>query len=207
MKKLLFFTFIVLFLTACSTEDTVKNTVTSYLKNQMKNPDSFKIESLEIRKDTVPEYLSNDMLTLADEATDAFNEYNRYKDMGYLFADEQRKSALKWQEKGKSLQDAYTAAINTPEPTIEYVAYVKYTGTNALGGTISNKAIIIVDQNDPKKVLGSFTLDNDFILNYIAIKIIGSNWEYKPKTNKYGKYETDGLSYFEQFIIQDAESK
>lgn len=205
MNKFLFITLLAIVVSACSTEDKVKDTVTSYLKSQMKNPDSFKIESIEIRKDTIPEYLSNDMLNLADEATDAFNEYNRYKDMGFLFADELRESAQNWYEKGKALQEAYNAAVNTDEPTVEYVAYVNCSGTNALGGTISNKVIVIVDKNNPKNILGSFNIDNDFILKYVAIKIIGTDWKYKPKTNKYGKYETDGLSYFEQFIIRDAE--
>lgn len=59
----------------------------------MKNPDSFKIESIEIRKDTIPTYLTSDMLKLADKVIDAADDMERYSNMSYLFADEKYRAA------------------------------------------------------------------------------------------------------------------
>lgn len=190
---------------ACSSESAVKETVSSYLKKQLKNPESFKIETIEIRKDTIPPYLTNEMLSLAEKANDALEEYNRYKDRSYLWADEKYQSLQKMLSAITELQSAYDSAIKDDKPTVEYVAYVKYSGTNAMGGTVSNRAIIIVDSKDPKKILGAFDIDNDFIQKFVAIKVVGSKFNFELKQNKFGKYETEGLPYFEQFVINEAE--
>lgn len=196
---------LVVLVSACSTESTVKDTVSSYLKKQLKNPESFKIELMEIRKDTIPAYLSNEMLTLAEKANDAFEEYNRYKDRSYLWADEKYQASQKMLSTTQELQTAYESAINEDSPTVEYIAYVKFSGTNAMGGTVSSRAIVIVDRNDPKKILGVFDIDKDFVEKFIVIKMVGSKFKFELKQNKFGKYETEGLPYFEQFIINEAE--
>lgn len=204
MKKYMFFAFVLLTLSSC-TDSVVKETATSYLKKQMKNPDSFKIEFIEVREDTIPSYLTKDMISLADEAKEALEEYNRYKDRSYLWADEKAESTLKFLTKTKELQDAYESTLQSTDPMIEYVAYIKYSGTNSLGGTISNKAIVIIDNDDAKKVLGCFDVDKDFIEQFITIKMVGSNFKFEFKQNTFGKYETEGLPYIEQFIINEAE--
>ena len=204
MRKALLFSLLVLLLSACSSENAVKDTVSSYLKKQMKNPDSFKIESIEVRKDTIPPYLTNEMLSLAEKADDAIDEYNRYKDRSYLWADEKYKASQKMLSTTEALQSAYEAAMQD-EPTIEYVAYVKYSGTNAMGGTVSNRAIVIVDSKDTDKVLGAFDVDRDFINQFVVIKMVGSKFNFELKQNKFGKYDTEGLPYFEQFVINEAD--
>ena len=100
------------------------------------------------------------------------------------------------------LQTAYDNAVKET-PSVEYVAYVKYSGTNAMGGTVYNRSIIIVDNKDPKKILGSFDIDKEFIEKFFALNIICSKGEFKLKQNKFGKFETDGLPYIEQFIINE----
>ena len=72
-----------------------------------------------------------------------------------------------------------------------------------MGGTVSNSSIIIVDMNDPTKILGTYLIDTDFIKRFVAIKMFGENYDFKK--NKFGKYETEGMPYFEQFIMNDAE--
>lgn len=187
---------------ACSSEDTVKDTVSNYLRTQLKNPDSFKIESIEIRKDTIPCYLSNQMFSIAKEAAEAMEEYNRYKDRGYLWAEEKYESTQKMLIANETLKNAYNSSLKD-DATVEYVAYVRFSGTNAMGGTVSNKVVVVVDKEDPKKILGSFDIDGDFLEQFIIIKMVGSDYKFDLKQNKYGKYETDGLPYFEQFLLNE----
>lgn len=204
MKRHYLLLLLTLLLVSCSDESTVKDTVTGYLKKQMKNPDSFKIESIEVRKDTIPAFLSQELLSLAEDASDAMEDYNRYKEMSYLWADEKYKSSQKFLSSMEILQTAYDNAVKET-PSVEYVAYVKYSGTNAMGGTVSNRSIIIVDNKDPKKILGSFDIDKEFIEKFLALKYICSKGEFELKQNKFGKFETDGLPYIEQFIINEEE--
>lgn len=74
-----------------------------------------------------------------------------------------------------------------------------------MGGTVSNSTIIIVDKNDPTKLLGSFVVDRDFIKRFVVLKMVESDFEFEFKKNKFGKYETEGMPYFEQFVMNDAE--
>lgn len=183
---------------------TIEKTVTDYLKKQMKNPDSFKIESIEIRKDTLPPYLTDEMLSIADDFNEALDEVNRYKDLGYLWAEEKLEASLNFKTQAEILKSAYSVAIESGEDVVEYVAYVKYSGTNAMGGTVSNRAIVIVDIDNPNNVLGLFSVDEDFVTQIYAIKLVGTDFKFELKQNRYGKYETDGLPYIEQFIFGGA---
>lgn len=191
-----------LLLVSCSNESTVKETATGYLKKQMKNPDSFKIESIEVRKDTIPAYLSQDMLSLAKEVSEAMQDYNRYNELSYLWADEKEKSRKKFLISMEILQMAYDDATKET-PSVEYVACIKYSGTNSMGGTISNRSIIIVDNKDPKKILGSFDIDKEFIEIFLTIKYVCGKGKFELKQNKFGKFETDSLPFIEQFIINE----
>ena len=192
--------------TSCkSDEDKAKEAVEAYLYKNMKNPESLKILSCEVRLDTVPFYLSEELLDLADKFDEAMDEYNRYKDRSYLWVDEKLESIQKMQTAKETLQTAYKVAQENDSTEIEYIAYVKSSGTNPMGGTVSNSTIVILDKNNPDKILGSFIVDKDFIKQFVVLKMAGSNFEYEFKTNKFGKYITDGLPYFEQFVMNDAD--
>ena len=53
--------------TGCkSDEDKVRETAESYLYKNMKNPESLKILSCEVRKDTIPFYLVEELMDMAD---------------------------------------------------------------------------------------------------------------------------------------------
>lgn len=189
---------------SCSSENTVKETATSYLKKQMKNPDSFKVESIEVRKDTIPYYLTDNMLTLAKTYSDALDDFSRYSELGDLFTKEKIESSLKTSAAADALKAEYNA-LSDDSPSIEYVAYVKYSAKNAIGGTLSGRAIVIVDSNDPKKVLGLFDVDSDLITNYYIIRHVGSDMKFELTQNKYGKYDTSKLPYIDQFIFNEEE--
>lgn len=74
-------------LTGCkSDEDKVRETAEAYLYKNMKNPESLKVLSCEIRKDTIPFWLSEDMFDMAETAQKALNRFSYYSDMSYLFA-------------------------------------------------------------------------------------------------------------------------
>lgn len=186
-----------------SDEDKVRETAEAYLYKNMKNPESLKVLSCEIRKDTIPFWLSEDMFDMAETAQKALNRFSYYSDMSYLFASEKYETAKAANEAKEALQTAYKTAQQNDSIEVEYIAYVKSSGTNPMGGTVSNSSIIIIDKNDPTKILGTYVVDNDFIKQFVTIKMFGEDYDFKK--NKFGKYETDGMPYFEQFIMNDAE--
>lgn len=210
MKKLIAMTMLAVAMvtsfTGCkSDEDKAKEAVEAYLYKNMKNPESLKILSCEVRLDTAPFYLSEELFDIADKFNEAVDEYNRYKDRSYLWVDEKLESIKKMQTSKEMLQTAYKVAQDNDSTEVEYIAYVKSSGTNPMGGTVSSSTIIILDKNNPEKIIGSFIVDKDFIERFVAIKMAGSDFEYEFKTNKFGKYITDGLPYLEKFVMNDAE--
>lgn len=195
---------IVAMLTGCkSDEDKVRETAEAYLYKNMKNPESLKILSCEVRKDTIPFWLSEDMFDMAETAQEALNRFSYYSDMSYLFVSEKYETAKAANEAKEALQTAYKTAQQNDSIEVEYIAYVKSSGTNPMGGTVSNSSIIIIDKNDPTKILGTYVVDNDFIKQFVTIKMFGEGYDFKK--NKFGKYETDRMPYFEQFVMNDAE--
>lgn len=191
-------------LTGCkSDEDKVRETAETYLYKNMKNPESLKILSCEIRKDTIPFWLSENMFDLAEKCDKAMDKFNHYSDMSYLFIDEKIESANEFSSAREALINAYKYEQQNDSAEIEYVAYIKSSGTNPMGGTVSNSTIVIIDKDNPEKILGSYVVDSDFIGKFAVIKMLGADYEFK--TNKFGKYETEGLPYIEQFIMNDAE--
>lgn len=191
-------------LTGCkSDEDKVRETAEAYLYKNMKNPESLKILSCEIRKDTIPFWLSEDMFDMAETAQKALDKFSYYHNMSYLFASEKYETTTAAREAKEALQAAYKTAKENDSIEVEYNAYVKSSGTNPMGGTVSSSSIIIIDKNDPTKILGTYKVDSDFIKQFVTIKMFGEDYDFKK--NKFGKYETDGMPYFEQFIMNDAE--
>ena len=208
MKKLIAIVMMMLpmiaILSGCkSDEDKVRETAEAYLYKNMKNPESLKILSCEVRKDTVPFWLSEDMFDMAETAQKALDRFSYYSNMSYLFASEKYETAEAAREAKEAIQTAYKAAKENDSIEVEYIAYVKSSGTNPMGGTVSNSSIIIIDKTDPTKILGTYVIDSDFIKQFVTIKMFGEDYDFKQ--NKFGKYETDGMPYFEQFIMNDAE--
>lgn len=188
--------------TGCqSKDDKVKGTIREYLYKNMKDPESLKILSCEIRNDTVPFYLTLELLNLADKYNEALNEFARYESRGYLWANEKYESAQKVADARQNFETAYRLAKANSSNDIETFAYVKASGNNPLGGVVSSSSIFIIDKDNPAQILGVFTVDKDLILQLAVIKTIGESYEFKA--NKFGKFETDGLTCFEQFILND----
>lgn len=188
----------------CQTkEDKVKETVEKQLYKNMKNPESLKILSCIVRYDTVPFYLTEDILDLANKYREAIEEYSRYDKMGYLWANEKYESFKKASEAKKNFEVAYNIAKENDPKDVEIMAYVKSSGTNPMGGVVSSSTIFIIDKTEPEKIIGSFTVDYDFIALFAGIKVVGENYEFKK--NRFGKYETSDLPYVEQFILNDVE--
>lgn len=208
MKKLMAMMLMLLamltILTGCkSDEDRVRETAEAYLYKNMKNPESLKILSCEVRKDTIPFWLSEDMFDMAEKVQKALDRFSYYSNMSYLFASEKYETAKEASEAKEALQNTYKTAEENDSIEVEYIAYVKSSGTNPMGGTVSNSSIIIIDKNDPTKILGTYVVDSDFIKQFVTIKMFGEDYDFKK--NKFGKYETDGMPYFEQFVMNDAE--
>ena len=191
-------------LTGCKSDEyKVRETAEAYLYKNMKNPESLKILSCEVRKDTIPFWLSEEMFDMAETARKALDRFSYYNEMSYLFASEKYEAAEATMEAKEVLQTAYKAAQQNDSIEVEYIAYVKSSGTNPMGGTVSNSSIIIIDKNDPSNILGTYVIDSDFIKQFVTIKRFGEDYDFKK--NKFGKYQTDGMPYFEQFVMNDAE--
>lgn len=191
-------------LVGCKSDvDKTKETIEAYLYKNMKNPESLKILSCEVRSDTIPFYLSEEILDLADKYSEAMNDFVRYKDRSYLWAEEKLQSIQKAGKAKETFETAYNSAKENALDEVETIAYVRSSGTNPMGGTVSNSTIFIIDKNDPTKILGTFIVDSDFIRQFVVIKMVGEG--YKFSKNKFGKYETDKLPYFEQFVMNDVD--
>lgn len=191
-------------ITSCKTDkDKAKETAEAYLYKNMKNPESLKILSCEVRLDTVPFWLSEDILKLAKDAQKAVDKFSYYSNMSSLFASEKFETAQQAKSSAQTIETAYNVAKDNDPVDIEYIVYIKSSGTNPIGGIVSNSSIIIIDKNDPSKILGTYLIDSDFIKLFTTIKMFGGKYEFK--TNKFGKYQTNDMSYFEQFIMNETE--
>lgn len=202
MKKVLLLMAIVLplILVGCkSKEEKTKEEVISYLRNQMKNPDAFDVKFIEIRKDTIPYYLTSEISKIAKEAGENFKDVQKYSTRGSFWRDEKWEAERKLNKNRLELDEAYQSFQNEPVE-VEDIAYVRYTGTNAVGGTISGSSIVIIDSENGK-ILGSFSVDEDFIMGILVAKMNceGEFFSF----NRFGKIETEGMTYMEQFIFDN----
>lgn len=188
-----------------SDEDKIREAAEEYLYKNMKNPESLKILSCEIRQDTIPFWLNEELFDMAKTLNDAIEKFDRYKNMSYLFIEEKLESIVELQKQRELFKSAYENHQANDSTQIEYIAYVKSSGSNVMGGIVSSSTIIIFDKNEPTKLLGSYVVNKDFIEKYVVIKMGGNNFDYEFKKNKFGKYETDHLPYIEQFIMNDAD--
>lgn len=201
MKKIFFLLAIPLLLLSCS-EGNVKKTATEYIKNQMKDPSSFKAENVVVLKDTVPIYLSKDLLSAADKAKDALEDSERYKNRSsYLWYDEQQKASRDFSN-SYSMLKSLIESTTKEKPVVEYMVLMKVTGNNSFGGTVSSKYIVIVDKDDTSKVLGEFRLDENLIKKIMIINMTENPGSHL-KFNQFGKVDTDGMSELEKFIFSE----
>lgn len=200
MQKLLYFFIISLLFASCSKTKTVEETAQNYVKSMLKNPDSFQLESIDVSEDTIPFFLDNNIMKAAKASYEAMEKYNRYKDRSYLWAQEKSEASSEFLA-SKVVLDAL-CKDDSKEPQVQYVVLMKSSGTNPMGGRVSSKEIVIVDKEDPKKVLGAFQVDQEFIRAFMmAMYCHNPNWDLKQ--NQFGKYETDGMSRIEKFIIDE----
>lgn len=184
-----------------SDEERVKTAVMQYLKKTMKHPDSVKITSMEIRKDTIPAYLTSDVLDIAKATKEKYNEANYYAEMDhYLFREEILKSIETAMASSEQLKAAYETAVKNDTIDVEYLAYCKASATNSFGETVSEAAIAVVDKNNPDKVIGWFDIDKDFIDAFIQI---WAECKEEVKRNKFGKVDASGMCHFEQFVFNE----
>lgn len=203
MKKLLFILSIACVLVGC-TESKVKSTATDYIQKQMKDPSSFKVENIQVILDTIPIFLNQELLSAAEEANDALNDFNRYKDRdSYLWHDEQQKAISKMGSALLSLNVAYNRAKAKKDKSYEYMVLINCSGKNSYGVTVSSKYIVIVDKDKTNKVIGLYDVDTDFLEKVIAIYYNQDEEKAKLKENEFGKIDTENMTPIEQFIFDE----
>lgn len=200
MKKYFYLLVIPFLLMSCSKTKTAEETAQNYIQSMLKNPESFKLEYIDAALDTIPFFLDSNVLKAAKESYEAMEKYNRYKDRSYLWASEKRAATEEFLASKENLDEV--CKEDSKAPQIEYVVLMKSSGTNPMGGRVSSKEIVIVDNKDPKKVLGSFSIDREFIRSFM-MAMYSRNPDWDLKQNQFGKYETDGLSRIVKFIIDE----
>ena len=212
MKKCLFLSMITILLLGC-TESKVKNTATEYIKNQMKDPSSFKTEKVVVILDSIPLYLNHVILSQAEETKKALENYAYYKDRDYgLWWKEISQAKEKLDISLLTLKTTYTLTRDIEVPkelkkkdakdtSIEYMVLIDCSAKNSYGGTVSSKYIVIVDKENSDNVLGYYDIDKDFLENLYTIFYSVDELKDKIKQNQFGKIETEGMSQIEQFIF------
>ena len=203
MKKLLFILSIAFVLMGC-TESKVKSTATDYLQKQMKDPSSFKAENIQVILDTIPIFLNRELLSAAEEANEALENYNRYKDRdSYLWYDEKQKASSQMSSALLSLGIAYNLAKAKKDKSYEYMVLINCSGKNSYGSTVSSKYIVIVDKDKTDKVIGEYHVNTDFLEKILAIYYTQEDEKAKLKENEFGKIDTDNMTPIEQFIFNE----
>lgn len=202
MKRMLQFGLLCISIVTCIScaNRAVEETAVNCIKTSLKNPESFNLLSIEIRKDTIPAYFAVDVFSAANKFGDAIDDYTRYSSRGRLWKDEALDAGVKAMEYMSEIKASYRTSID-----VEYIAYIKYSATNAMGGRLAGRAIVIVDKDNVKKDLGIFDVDDDFRKAFVVVKMIenGMTTDFLQRT-EYGKYNTENWPYIEQFIMEDA---
>ncbi|MBR5730133.1 MAG: hypothetical protein IKX61_08030 [Prevotella sp.] len=201
MKQKHFLLFIASFLLISCTERSVKNTATDFLKNQMKDPSSFKVDNIEVLLDTIPIFMNNRVLSCAEKVSNAIDEQNRYKDRdSYLWRKEQERASEKVRNAILDLKIEYQTQRKKAHNQ-QYIVLISSSANNSYGSTISSRYIVIVDKDNTNNVLGEYRLDSDFAQKVAASYLLVGGGSLD--TNEYGKIETTGMSKIEKFLFGD----
>lgn len=189
--------------TSANIKAEIEQTVTNSIKKRLKNPESLKIESTYIKKDTLPYYFCERVISQAKETNEALDTYTHYKDMGYYWNDEKNASALLLELEKADLKSVIEneKALTKEDPIVAYVACVRSSGTNAMGGTVSSRSIYAIDTSNTSKILCAYDIDEDYIKNWYIIKFVEADGESPFTTDRFGNYDTSNMSFVEQFIM------
>jgi hypothetical protein len=134
---------------------------------------------MSIYKDTVPYYISTEVLDMAEDCVETLEEYTKYSERGRLWEEEKTKAMFEHMFARIELENVKDSLLNKESVNREYLACVNYSGTNAMGGIVSSRSIFIMDKEEPSKILG--------IALYIrGVTEIFRAYYYKTsETNKY----------------------
>lgn len=210
MKRFLLFLSIAVALCSCgeskksvSVEQKVEATVTESLRKRMKNPDSFKVESIEIKRDTVPYYFDNEILSIADDLGEALDDYGYYADMSDYWYDEKMGALRQVEVLGSQLTDAIEVAKfeNQNNPMVEYIACLSASAENSFGTPVSSNYICIVDHNDTSHILCTYDIDAEFIRPLAIIMLYDEEIKARMEKDRFGNYDVSKLSFVESFIL------
>ena len=200
-SKLLYLLFVIpFFIVGCAGQN-AKKTATDYLKKQMKDPSSFKVEDIDIVLDTIPLFLNKHLLSISEEVSKAMDEKERYEHRdSYYWRDEKERASRKLSNAILSLAEEYQNLKKKEQP-VQYMVLINCSGNNSYGSTVSSKYIVIVDKDDTDNVLGVYRLDSDFAKRVVTSYLMTG--QGKLKENEFGKINTEGMTQVEKFIFAD----
>ena len=199
---LIFFSLILIGCNSKSDNQIAQDASINYIKDQMKNPDTFKILSVETKLDTIPSYLSDKVYSALREYEKAMEDANDFIPDYFSKSSIQKKINLLQEgiDKGKEFQSIVKESSNDT-PDVQYLTCIKYNAANAIGGTLSAYSIVVASKNKPDSILGSYDLENDDFVKRFSKLAQEFHGKEKFEENKYGKIDTVGFSFFEKFII------
>lgn len=203
MRKTFILLFVALMLAGCSSnEEKAQNAAANYLKMQMKDPSSFKVEKSQVVLDKVPFFLDTDLLVAAygvNYGLDQLKVYNNIPYTGNSYLESSKVAARKvYEDAITEMHEKYKLAKGKEK--LEYIVLITCTAKNSLGGTVASQYVVIVDKDNPNNVLGSYAVDKDFINNVTAIYLHEDAEKGKLDRDQYGKLDDSKLSPAEALI-------
>lgn len=220
MKKILYLMAIMLpmILASCSEESKIKNEAISYIKENLPNPSSFKLKSIEIKEGEIPYYFDK-------EIQEKIIEYGYFKDKEIEGRLKREKRAYRvreplespvryedgYDENGKYfIRAVYLSDIKKDvilplysdyqkqDKEKYYMVFLEYSAENKNGGNKNEVSILFIDPKSKEVVLKEDVGDPLATIIFYGKTVCEG---YTPEKNKEGKLITNDMSFLEQFVF------
>lgn len=220
---LIIFTSLLLFNCSKSNEEIMKDTVKSYLSQSHKENSgyTYELKNIDIKLDTIPEYFN---VVLEGSSTEASAANKAVTALGFLRRLNSPDAKLGVQMTGQpysmavvggdnyyeddaykdldNLESKLKSAKQNTVPAVEYIAYVveKFRFPNDTEDR-ETKYVIVLDKNDPTKIIKSYDFYGRDIDEIAAVKFVQAQGNLK--TDTFGRFDTSDWYNVEKFILSD----
>lgn len=224
MNKYIPFILVVLLLAGCSKspEQIAQETAKSYLEQKHKgSTDKVELISIETKLDTIPEYFNDEVFggtaersSLANLASVAISFLEQANSQSAQIRTQMTGRPYSWGVVGGGSyteEDAIRDITNldtklqslkrTSAPAAAYVAYAIEKYTLSSGHEVESKEIVLLDKNDPTKVVGHQSFYGSCDEFMYAVKFVQANG--RLRTDALGNIVIDDWYNVEKFVLSD----
>lgn len=220
---LLIFTSLFMFSCSKSNEEIMRDTVKSYLSQSHKENSgyTYELKSIDIKLDTIPEYFN---VVLESSSTESSAANKAVIALDFLRRLNSPEAKLRVEMTGQpysmavvggnnyyeddayrdldNLESKLMSAKQNTVPAVEYVAYV-VENSRFPNETVDRetKYVIVLDKNDPTKIIKSYDFYGLTIDEIAAIKFVQTQGNLK--TDTFGSFDTSDWYNVEKFILSD----